>query len=369
MKRLILSTGCLLLLALCVVPAFAQSDFVVHATAQRFERGLMIWRSDTSQIWVLTNTGRVLNFPPSRYTRLPDNPIRGNFLRPINGFGQIWGNFADVRAAIGLPTLEELGFDMHIAESQGTYYLEQLDGMIYQINQDNTWTRAPAMPDFSPPATIGGFDVQPLSVSRGGTVTVTWNLIGATHAKLEIWDTASNSLLDTIPSLPASGSAPLKIPSSLIGNAGIILTRDDAYLGLPRAEIVVNVLPGADHSVITSAAFQVFQNGFMVWRSDTGAVYAFSGSGGGVFYAYSQDFLQSLPDNTLGAPPNLVRPINGFGRVWGNIDWIRSALGWAIAPEQGYRTTIGLAQGSPASFILPGGRTVSLNVGGGWSFI
>ncbi|MCC6805717.1 MAG: hypothetical protein IT319_22740, partial [Anaerolineae bacterium] len=81
MKSKIL-TILLLMLAVFAVPAFAQSDYTVHATAQRFERGLMIWRSDTAHIWVLTDAGSVFNFPASRYGRLTNRPIAGIPLQP-----------------------------------------------------------------------------------------------------------------------------------------------------------------------------------------------------------------------------------------------------------------------------------------------
>jgi hypothetical protein len=359
----------LLLLAFtAVVPAFAQSDTTVYSTAQRFERGLMLWRSDTSYIWVLTNSGYVYNFPSSRYSRLPDNPIRGNFPSPINGFGRVWGNFTAVRTAIGLPTLGELGFDMRIVQWNGVYYLQQLDGTIYQINPDGTWVRAPGMPIASPPAAVTRFDVQPLTTSRGGTVTVTWSLMGVNRARLEIWDTGTNALVSTIPALPASGARAITLPSTLIGGAGIIVAGDDNASLLPRAEIVVNFVPAPDHSTITSAAYQQYQNGFMVWRADAGTVFVFSGAGSGFFSSFAQPYLEALGDNPFGAaPPNLVRPINGFGRVWGNLDWVRSTLGWATAPEQAYTTTIVLSQGTPVGFALPNNHYVNLAQNGTWT--
>jgi hypothetical protein len=62
-----------------------------------------------------------------------------------------------------------------------------------------------------------------------------------------------------------------------------------------------------------------------------------------------------------------VRPINGFGRVWGNFEWVRQSLGWATAPEQAYTTLIVSAQGMPVSFALPNGRTAGVTSSGTWT--
>jgi hypothetical protein len=377
-KRVILS-AVLLLCAFFALPAAAQTDLTVNATAQRFERGLMIWRSDTAQIWVLADSGRAYTFAASTYGRLPDNPIVSSRLRPIMGFGKVWGNFAYVRDAIGWPTLPELGFDMRIVNWNRVSYLQQFDGTIYQINPDNTWSRAAGMPTTYVPtvppadARVTAFDVRPLVVNRGGTISVSWTMVGVRLAKLEVYDTAANTVIQTVTGLPASGTTQLAIPASIIGNAGIMISSDDPnapYPGLPRAEIVVNVALSPDHSVIVATAYQPYQGGFMFWRSDTGTVYVFSGTNSGSFSTYSRDFLNGLADNPYtSAPVGLVLPVNGFGRVWGNTEWIRTSLGWATTPEQAHTTMIVLAQGSPVSFALPDGRQVSIFSANEWMLL
>ena len=136
---------------LLVLPAAAQTGTVVYATAQRFEHGLMIWRADTGQIWALADNGFAYNFPVARYSALPDNPVFGDppsRLRPIHGFGKVWGNNDDVRAALGWPLLHELGFNMPVRHAGGTTYLTQLDQSVIQINANATWqrTQPPSVP-------------------------------------------------------------------------------------------------------------------------------------------------------------------------------------------------------------------------------
>ena len=112
MTRKIFFVGVLLALLLAaIVPVAPQTPLptlqttqTVYGTVQEFEYGLMIWRSDTAQIWALIDDGTAFSFPASSYSTLPDNPIFGNppsRLRPIFGFGKVWGNVANVRNLLG----------------------------------------------------------------------------------------------------------------------------------------------------------------------------------------------------------------------------------------------------------------------------
>src|SRR5215207_9112527 len=71
----------------------AQSTTNVWITIQRFERGMMWWRSDNSMIWVLSSLGQVKTFPANLYSAYPDNRITTSptGLLPILGFGKVWG--------------------------------------------------------------------------------------------------------------------------------------------------------------------------------------------------------------------------------------------------------------------------------------
>lgn len=91
------------------------------ATFQQFERGFMIWRADTNDIYVLYDArnvganggGPYTIYFGSEYAELPDNPIRrvpAGRIRPENGFGKVWGNIPQVRNQIGWATLTETGY-------------------------------------------------------------------------------------------------------------------------------------------------------------------------------------------------------------------------------------------------------------------
>ena len=69
-------------------------------------------------------------------------------------------------------------------------------------------------------------------------------------------------------------------------------------------------------------------------------------------------------------PPGKVKPVNAFGRVWGNFDFIRNALGWAVGAEQGYTMTVIYGTRQPApdiTFTLPNGSVH--RQGGTWTAI
>ena len=253
---------------------------------QQFQTGFMIWRSDNSDIWVYTgsSSGSATRYVSRLYSLLPDNPFTGatpsGLIRPILGFGRIWGSSTSVRAALGWATSAEIGYSMlYEPVSAGTFYFSLLGGRTAETRSSSSWSLA-AIPH--PP-------VNPPPISP--------------------------------PSPPPSG--------------------------------------GTTTSVTVSAAYQLFENGFMLWRADTNRIDLFTKT-----YVAGYNFSQyaSLPDDpvTDQPPPGRVKPINGFGRVWGNFVSTRNALGWALGFEQGYQATF---RYNPATYVtcvnLPDGHFVS----------
>lgn len=91
------------------------------ATFQQFERGFMIWRADTNDIYVLYDAGSLgangggpyTIYSGGEYVDLPENPIfnvPAGRIRPENGFGKVWGNIPQVRNQIGWAVLSEVGY-------------------------------------------------------------------------------------------------------------------------------------------------------------------------------------------------------------------------------------------------------------------
>lgn len=124
----------------------------------------------------------------------------------------------------------------------------------------------------------------------------------------------------------------------------------------------------------TQAAFQAFERGYMIWRGDTSGVWVLFNDAWQARY-FPQSEYENLPDNPITSPEpvGLFKPVNGFGRVWGNFAEVREALGWAIAPEQGYTanfrpasyTAGGLAQ---TAVNIPNGRDIVIREDDTWQF-
>jgi len=83
----------------------------VTIAMQPFERGGMIWRGDTGQIYVLTESGTWRAFPDAWTEEMPardptHSPPDG-LLQPERGFGHLWRTHPAVRAALGWATAPE----------------------------------------------------------------------------------------------------------------------------------------------------------------------------------------------------------------------------------------------------------------------
>jgi hypothetical protein len=102
-------------------------------------------------------------------------------------------------------------------------------------------------------------------------------------------------------------------------------------------------------SKITWAAWEAFERGYMVWRSDTDRVYVFFFAGGsnpgtGEYLETPDEWRWdgSNPDGVgLSPPPGLYEPVRGFGYAWreflGGPD---GRLGWAREEEKGFCANI-----------------------------
>jgi hypothetical protein len=84
----------------------------VNAAYQRFERGFMVWDSSTDRIAVFVDNGTLIGFIDAwngEEITFDQNPPDGKQL-PQRGFGAVWVNNANVRAALGWATGGEQGY-------------------------------------------------------------------------------------------------------------------------------------------------------------------------------------------------------------------------------------------------------------------
>ena len=101
---------------------------------------------------------------------------------------------------------------------------------------------------------------------------------------------------------------------------------------------LLTVLPAAAQNT-TYATAQRFENGVMIYRADTGTIYALAGAphdANGQAWTFPSASYSRLPKNDIIPPGGLLAPEQGFGRVWSDNDVVRGALGWATLPELGF---------------------------------
>ena len=91
--------------------------------------------------------------------------------------------------------------------------------------------------------------------------------------------------------------------------------------------------PAADVATVWGA-WETFEHGAMLWRSDTDAAYVLFDDGRWLEIAERWD---GSAVTGRGAPPaGLTAPQRGFGWVWSRRDDVFAGLGWATAAERGF---------------------------------
>ncbi|HAJ37597.1 MAG TPA: hypothetical protein DCL15_18165 [Chloroflexi bacterium] len=91
--------------------------------------------------------------------------------------------------------------------------------------------------------------------------------------------------------------------------------------------------PVAPTSVVW-AAYESFERGAMLWRSDTNLSYILFGDGS---WAPSNETWNGQEPPWRGeTPAGLYRPERGFGYIWGVREDVFTRLGWATMPEKGF---------------------------------
>jgi hypothetical protein len=87
-------------------------------------------------------------------------------------------------------------------------------------------------------------------------------------------------------------------------------------------------------ATIVWAAYQPFERGSMLWRSDNDAAYVFYANGS---WSPVPERWDGGPAADRGSPPpGLLTPERGFGFVWSRSDEIFNGLGWARDQEKGF---------------------------------
>ncbi len=97
----------------------------------------------------------------------------------------------------------------------------------------------------------------------------------------------------------------------------------------------------ANAAVVSDGAEQTFEGGTMLWNRAEGLIYIlYDDELQSQWHATVDRWEEDEPafDPTLEPPPGFYQPVRGFGLVWREHSTVRERLGWALAPEHGYRT-------------------------------
>ncbi len=90
--------------------------------------------------------------------------------------------------------------------------------------------------------------------------------------------------------------------------------------------------------------YQPYEHGHMFWRESDRSIFVLSenairqGQPTDTWWRLPDTFQEGEADSdpSLQAPPGLMQPIRGFGKVWRQNGFVREALGWATAQETYY---------------------------------
>lgn len=213
------------------------------------------------------------------------------------------------------------------------------------------------------------FSATPNPVERGGTITLSWHVTGTDTVGITRLSERGGIYLESIGGImPAQGTLTYTIPDRYVEQIPFVLLLPDVgLLETLTVEIICpfpNTLSAACPLTRQSidAAFQPFDNGYMVWRGDTRQIYVLFNNG--QFEDYPDTWVEGQPDPVADIPPaGRMAPQRGFGTVWNNHPQVRGQLGWALGPEVAYTMTLEVFPGvwnrpDTQVFTLPDGRLV-----------
>ena len=197
--------------------------------------------------------------------------------------------------------------------------------------------------------------VDPGEVDAGQSVTLRWSTANASRAVIQQYGADGYAYGEMTVAL--SGSLVLPIADRERLYHSFTLIAYNAAGDSASNSINVNIrcpytyffsLPPEDYrwdcpqgqTVVSSAAEQYFENGRMIWLDNEKRIYVLLNDGN--LYSYADTWTAGQPDAEVGIKPPAGRyaPVRGFGKVWSADPYIRSRLGWAMAPEQGYQAQL-----------------------------
>ena len=248
------------------------------------------------------------------------------------------------------------------------------------------------------------------SYTPGSWITMRWQVIDVDMAIVEVYDLAQpDRLVQLYDNLPTQGVHEFFLPATLTSGVRVVLwsaNRPKGYTPvtmyarlrsqalelsstLPPTPLAATPIstpacetrfyfPGDASTDCTpmrqgtdEATYQRFENGVMLWRKRSGDVWVLEKSGLALYYPETVYGLFADNPISITPPEGRSAPANGFGRVWGNVEDVRTALGWALGAEVGYTMTVQYSAEpfyTPYFFMtLPDGSAAKILHGGRWT--
>lgn len=242
-------------------------------------------------------------------------------------------------------------------------------------------------PTFTPAATLQilSFAAEPDPVTRGGMVTLAWDVPGAASVGITRLSEDGDIFLATEAlDLPATGSIALRVPEDYVESVKYHLGAHDVNGVLYHAYVTVGIICQYEKHIAPRcpltqarvwAASQPFERGTMIWRDDTDEIYVLHDDDS--YESYEDTWQEGDPVNVPDSPPSgLFAPVRGFGHLYANQPHLPEKLGWATAPEAGYTMTVetipggsGRYPGTSTFFTLPDNHVIALYpFSSTWSF-
>ncbi len=122
--------------------------------------------------------------------------------------------------------------------------------------------------------------------------------------------------------------------------------------------------------IVSSASYQQFQQGFMIWVGAQDSIYAvYDSASTPRWQVFKDNFEEGTPeyDPALAAfqPPYTWQPRRGFGEIWRNAPSVRERIGWAVREwEEPYEIRLQIGLDGTIFLVEPRGGIIVLRPGG-----
>lgn len=218
-----------------------------------------------------------------------------------------------------------------------------------------THTPAPPTQTRTPAPTELGIDIEYFItnaeiVAPGDNVTLYWQVFGA--EEITIYSINTEGERENPRPGRAEDSITLSTPPDVTETAVFVLVAEAGGIEIEeRLEITINCegewffapSPGGCPAEASEPATFVqagFENGLMIWSSQTQEIFIFyENNGERTWEVYADEFQESNPESNpelIPPAPNLQQPVRGFGLVWRTKPGVRERLGWATTGESSF---------------------------------